>query len=92
VKTIRRYPIASTETRGSDTSYSLVFTDTGRMYVQKSVQYEQVYKRGHVTDIFPSSFSDHAVDGVPLGEVVAKKLEELLPPQPLEWPDVPHYG
>ncbi len=29
--------------------------------------------------------------GVPLGEVV-KKLEELLPPQPLEWPDVPHYG
>ncbi len=29
-------PLASTETRGSDTSYSIVFTDTGRMYVQES--------------------------------------------------------
>jgi hypothetical protein len=92
MKTIRRYPFASTETRGSDTSYSLIFTNTGRMYVQVSVQYEQAYKTGDVSDIFPESFSDHAVGGVPLGELVAKKLDELLPPKPLEWPDVPHYG
>ena len=91
MKTIRRYHLASTETRGSDTSYSLIFTDTGRMYVQVNVQYEQAYKTGYVSDIFPESFSDHAVDGVPLGELVARKLDELLPSKPLEWPDVPHY-
>ena len=90
MKAIRRFGLAATETRGSDTSYSLVFTDTGRMYVQVSIQYEQAYKTGAVADIQPEQFSAHAVDGVPLGELVAKKLNELLPPQKLHWPDVPH--
>jgi hypothetical protein len=92
MKTIRRYHLASSETRGSDTSYDLVFTDTGRMYVQATVQYDQTHKTGHVSDIFPESFSDHAINGVSLGGLVAKKLDELLPPKPLAWPDVPHLG
>ena len=92
MKTIRRYPLASTETRGSDTGYSLIFTDNGRLYVQMSVQYEQAYRTGEVSDIYPESFSSHSVDGVLLGEIVAKKLDELLPPKPLAWPDVPHIG
>ena len=90
MSTIRRYPLTSTETRGSDTGYSLIFTEDGRMYVQKSVSYEQDYKTGERTDIFQESFSSYAVEGVPLGMIVGKKLDELLPPKPLAWPDVPH--
>lgn len=89
---IRRYSLTSTETRGSDTFYSLVFTDTGAMFVQASVQYEQTYKTGHVSDIPQESFSSHSVGGVPLSQIVAKKLNELLPTKALEWPDVPHNG
>jgi hypothetical protein len=90
MKPIRRFDLASTQTAGSDTDYSLVFTDGGIMYVQVRVEYDQPYKTGHVSDISPSAFSDHSINGVALGEIVAKKLDELLPPKPLQWPDVPH--
>lgn len=90
MKTIRRYHLVSAETRGSSTNYSLIFTDTGRMYVQASVEYEQAYKTGEICDILPESFSDYAVNGVLLGDLVARKLGELLPSRPLAWPDVPH--
>jgi hypothetical protein len=87
---MRRYRLASVETRGSDTSYSLVFTTGGRMYVRRTTGYEQAYKTGDVSEIDPSDFASVSVDGVPLSELVTRKLEEILPLTRLEWPDVPH--
>lgn len=87
MKTIRRYHLGSEETRGSDTSFSLIFTDAGRMYVRVMLQYEQAYKTGEVTEINPPDFSSVTVGGALLSDLVARKLDEILPATPLKWPD-----
>ena len=50
------------------------------MYVLMTVDYEQPYKKGTTTRLNPSDFGNCKIAGVPLAEIVTKKLLEILPP------------
>ena len=65
----------------SDTSYHLVFTTDGRMFVRVVKDFEQPYKTPDIHEIFQPTFSTTTVNGVSLTELVAKKLSEILPPR-----------
>jgi hypothetical protein len=83
MKQLRKYHLASEDRGiGSDRNYSLIFTDTGEMYVRQVEDFEQPYKTPTVNEIYPSEFGKILVEGEPLREIVIKKLDEILPKVP----------
>jgi hypothetical protein len=80
---IRQYSLASEDGGIAwDKNYKLVFTRDGQMFVQSIKQYEQIYKTPEIKEILPSDFNKISVNGEILSEIVAKKLEEILPLEP----------
>lgn len=59
--------------------YSLIFNERGEMVVEEYCDLDQPYKNDRVTDITPDKFDSYQVNGVPLRELVIKKLKEILP-------------
>lgn len=83
---LRRYYLASEDGgMASDTSYSLIFTTDGHLFVRVVKDFEQPYKTPDIREILPAAFSTTTVNGISLSELVAKKLSEILPP-PLSRP------
>lgn len=78
---IRKYYLA-TEDGGLawDKHFTLTFSDEGLIFVQVIKQYEQAYKTEDICYIQPNDFSKVTVNGELLCTLVAKKLDELLPP------------
>jgi len=64
----------------TDHSYDLVFTDGGEMFVQETIDYEQPYKKDGGGPLKAEHMPRVRVNGVPLLELVVKKLSEILPP------------
>lgn len=80
---IRQYSLASEDGGIAwDKNYKLIFTGDGQMFVRSIKQYEQIYKTPKIQDIQPADFNRNSVGGVILSELVANKLEEILPPEP----------
>ena len=63
----------------SDTSYHLVFTTDGRMFVRSVKDYEQPYKTPDIHEIFPPAFPTITINGTSLAQLVPMKLQEILP-------------
>ena len=84
---IRQYYLASEDGGiASDTSYHLVFTADGRMFVRSVKDYEQPYKTPDIHEIFPPAFPTTTVNGTSLAQLVAQKLQEILPKNPIRTP------
>jgi hypothetical protein len=64
-----------------DKTYRLVFTTDGRMFVRVVKDFEQPYKTPDIDEIYPPEFPKIIVNGTPLNQLVARKLQEILPPQ-----------
>lgn len=62
-----------------DKTYYLVFSVEGRMFVRVVKEFEQDYKTPDIHEIYPEDFSKTIINGSPLSEVVARKLQEILP-------------
>lgn len=62
-----------------DKSYSLVFTEDGKVFVHSVKSFEQPFKSPDVADIEPP-FTGVTINGSSLSELVARKLNEILPP------------
>ena len=79
---IRQYPLAFEDGGLAwDQSYKLVFTLSGLMFVRAIKHYEQVHKTPDIRDFQPAEFDQIVVNGEQLGNLVAKKLQEILPPE-----------
>ena len=77
---IRQFYLASEDGGiASDTSYYLVFTTDGRMFVRSVKDFEQPYKTPDIHEIFPPAFPTITINGTSLAQLVAKKLQEILP-------------
>jgi hypothetical protein len=64
-----------------DKTYRLVFTTDGRMFVRVVKDFEQPYKTPDIDEIYPPEFPKTIINGTPLSQLVAHKLQEILPPQ-----------
>lgn len=64
---------------GWDRNYYLVFTRGGGMFVRTIKEYEQPYKTPDIHEIPPADFKTHTVSGTSLDQLVARKLDEILP-------------
>lgn len=62
-----------------DMNYNLVFASDGRMFVRIAKTFEQPYTTPDIHEIDPRDFSKISVEGVPLHQIVARKLNEILP-------------
>ena len=62
-----------------DKIYTLIFTRDGEMFVRMIKEFEQPYKTADVEEIQPQHFAKTIVNSTRLSELVAKKLDEMLP-------------
>ena len=76
---LRKYHLASEDGPAWDKSYSLIFTQEGTMFVRMIKDFEQPYKTPDVEEIEPVHFAKILVNGTILSELVARKLDEILP-------------
>ena len=64
---------------GATVQYVLVFTERGEMLVEESRTYNHPFNNDTLLEIHPEQFENHTIAGVPLRQLVIKKLEEILP-------------
>ncbi len=77
---LRNYHLASEDGGIAwDKSYTLIFTRNGRMFVRVIKQFEQAYKTPDIDEIEPQDFPEIIVNRTTLSELVARKLDEILP-------------
>lgn len=87
---IRRFPLAEVSTGGSDTSYDLVFTSGGEMFVEIRKGYDQAFKKDDAPRrIAQEVFGKYTVSGRNLCDLVTERLDQILEKKPFSWPDVP---
>jgi len=60
--------------------YELVFDDDCTMYVRMTHDFESPNKSDRITRLESENFKNHKIEGVPLVEIIKKKLLEILPP------------
>lgn len=78
-----KYPLDSiSQPGGTIIWYTLIFNERGELAVEEYYDLDQPYKNDRSTDISPENFDKYQVNGVPLRELVIKKLKEILPPPP----------
>jgi len=82
---IRRYSLGSFHVdstggpNGTKIDYNLVFNDKGEMLVEECRVYNDPFKPDTVSQIALHQFENYSVQGVPLRELVIRKLEQILP-------------
>jgi len=79
MENLRKYWLGSTGGLNEKT-YELVFSGSGEMYVQYTIDYDQPYRKDGGGTLKAENFSNHHIYGVSLLEIVRKKLLEILPP------------
>jgi len=81
---IRRYQLASYYVDsaggagGTNISYTLVLTERGEMVVEEH-RSNKPFGEDRVLEIRPEQFDNYTIAGVPLRQLVTKKLQEILP-------------
>ena len=82
---IRRYSLASFHVdstqgpNGTKIDYTLVFNERSEMRVEECRTYNDPFQADTVLQIESKQFDNYSVEGVPLRELVRKKLEQILP-------------
>jgi hypothetical protein len=64
---------------GTSTSYSLVFTKAGGMFVRAVTKYDDLSKSAAVHEFRSADFPLLSINGRPMADVVSEKLEDILP-------------
>jgi hypothetical protein len=73
------YELDSVSSPGGTTVwYSLIFDEKGNMTVEQHHDFDQPFKKDRVQDLPPDKWDNFIVNGVPLRELVIKKLKEIL--------------
>jgi hypothetical protein len=65
---------------GWNKTYHLVFTAGGGMFVRVVKDFEQPNKTPDIHEIYPPDFAKTVIAHTPLDHLVAKKVQDILPP------------
>ena len=63
--------------QGSQNWYYLIVPDNGLWRVEMEKDYDDPTKKGYTMPVPRDEISKHSLDGVPLTELISKKLAEL---------------